>query len=483
MSVLADLKSLDRGQKTAITASFLGWALDAFDFFLMVFMFKTIAQEFHTDVKAVALAATLTLAARPFGAFVFGLFADRYGRRPVLMVNILLFSVLEFASAFAPTLAILLILRTLFGFAMGGEWGVGAALTMESIPPKLRGVISGFLQQGYAFGYLLAAAVNFFLFDRIGWRGMFMVGVAPALLVVFIRFGVKESPAFEAQRATAPKRNPLMLFGVGLVAMAVAVGPSLLSEVKKADVTAWIAANGVPSMLADVVNLLNPTQMWIYFVDAPIALIALFLLFRKHWLMALYVVVLMTAFNFFSHGTQDLYPTFLEVQHKLDTETRSLITAIMNVGAILGGITFGLWSEKIGRRRTVVVCALLALPIIPLWAYSHGLVMLTLGAFAMQVMVQGAWGIIPAHLNELSPEMSRGVFPGFAYQLGNLLASGNAVLQAGVAESRGDDYSFALAVVAGVVAVVIAVLTFLGPERRGQAFQGTRPQTGAVKAR
>jgi SHS family lactate transporter-like MFS transporter len=446
LSAIAELRSLNRHQWSAISASFLGWTLDAFDFFLMVFMFKAIAAEFHTDIKAVAIASTLTLAARPFGAIVFGLLADRFGRRPVLMIDILLYSALEFASAFAPSLAVLLILRALFGFAMGGEWGVGASLVMESIPPKARGVVSGLLQEGYAAGYLLAAVVFFFLFDAIGWRGMFMVGMVPALLVVVLRFWVKESPAFEAERARAPKRSPAFLLVVGLVALAAAVGP---------------AAAGVFDKTA--------LWRWVYLVDAPIALAGLFL-FRKHWKMALYVIALMTAFNVFSHGTQDLYPTFLQAQHKLDTRTVGVVTAIMNLGAITGGLLFGAWSETLGRRRAIVAAALLSLPVIPLWAFSHSLALLTVGAFAMQVAVQGAWGVVPVHLNELSPAGARGAFPGFAYQLGNLLASGNAVLQASLAEAHGGDYGWALAVVAGAAAAVIAVVTFLGPERRDVRF-------------
>jgi SHS family lactate transporter-like MFS transporter len=446
MSSFSEARGMDRHQWATVTASFLGWTLDAFDFFLMVFMFSAIAKEFHTNVAAVAIASTLTLAARPFGALVFGMLADQFGRRPVLMVDILLYSVLEFASAFAPSLTVLLILRAAFGFAMGGEWGIGASLAMESIPPKARGFISGLLQEGYAAGYLLASLVFYFLFDKIGWRGMFMVGLAPALLVVLLRMGVKESPVFEAGKHTVVKRSPMVLLGVGVVALTVAMGPALVGAVDKS------------AMLK-----------WVYFIDAPIAICGLWV-FRKHWRTALYVVLLMTAFNFFSHGTQDLFPTFLQKQHHMDTKQVGALTVIMNIGAIIGGLTFGAWSEKIGRRWAIVIAALLSLLIVPLWAFSHTIAMLAAGAFAMQVMVQGAWGVIPAHLNELSPSDARGAFPGFAYQLGNLLASGNAVWQAQIAEARGDNYGLALAVVAGAVAVAIAVITFFGPERRGGDF-------------
>jgi SHS family lactate transporter-like MFS transporter len=402
MSLIGDIKSLEPQQRSAIWASYLGWTLDAFDFFLMVFMLSAIAKEFGTDVKAVSQGVFLTLAARPLGAFIFGWLAEHFGRRPILMADIIIFSIFEFASGFAPTLTSLLVLRFLFGVGMGGEWGLGASLVMETIPAKLRGPVSGLLQSGYPSGYFVASLVYFLLFDTIGWRGMFMVGVAPALLVLLIRMHVKESPVFEARRG---KRR----------------------------------VNPVSELL-------------------------------RHWKIALYLVVLMTAFNFFSHGTQDLYPTFLQKQHHFDTHTTGILAAVMNVGAIVGGISFGIWSEKLGRRKTIIIASLLALPVIPLFAFSVTPVMLGLGGFLMQVAVQGAWGIVPVHLNELSPPLARSLFPGFAYQLGNLIASKNAPIQAGIAEARGDDYGFSLALVCGIVAVVIAAWTALGPERKNADF-------------
>jgi SHS family lactate transporter-like MFS transporter len=402
VTLIADLKSLEPSQRSAIWASYLGWTLDAFDFFLMVFMLSAIAREFGTDVKAVAQGVFLTLAARPIGAFVFGWLAEHFGRRPVLMADIVFFSVFELASGFAPTLTSLLVLRFLFGVGMGGDWGLGASLVMESIPARLRGSVSGLLQSGYPSGYFVASLVFYLLFDRIGWRGMFMVGVAPALLVLLIRMHVKESPVFEARRGK-PRVNPV----------------------------------------------------------AELA---------RHWKIALYLVVLMTAFNFFSHGTQDLYPTFLQKQHHFDTHTTGILTAVMNVGAIVGGIAFGIWSVRIGRKQAIIVASLLALPIIPLWAFAATPLLLAIGAFLIQVAVQGAWGIIPVHLNELSPPLARSLFPGFAYQLGNLIASKNAPIQAGIAETHGDNYSLALALVCGITAVLIAIWTALGPERKNADF-------------
>jgi len=405
------LSGWTREQRSVVIASFLGWALDAFDFFLLVFVLKDIAQEFGTEISDVTFAILLTLAMRPIGAFLFGRAADRWGRRPTLMVNVLLYSIIEFASAFSPNLTVLLVLRALYGVAMGGEWGVGASLVMESIPPRARGFVSGLLQSGYPTGYFLASIVYGLLFPIIGWRGMFMVGVLPALLVLYIRRRVPESPTWD--RAAA-------------------------------------ARSGTLSILT------------------------------SHWRLGLYAVVLMTAFNFFSHGTQDLYPTFLQVQHGLSPHAVGTIAAIYNVGAILGGILCGSLSERIGRRRMIVIAALLSLPVVPLWAFSDSPVLLAMGAFLMQFMVQGAWGVIPVHLNELSPDEARGTFPGLVYQLGNLLASANATIQAGIATHFGGNYGLALALVAGSVAIIIAVLTSLGDEAKGVVFGTGRRHPAAT---
>lgn len=402
MSLMADLQSLEPSQRSAIWASYLGWTLDAFDYFLLTFMLAAIAKEFGTRVSDVQYAVFLTLAARPIGAFCFGWLAERFGRRPVLMADIILFSIFEFASGFAPSLTSLLVLRFLFGIAMGGEWGLGASLVMESIPAKLRGPVSGLLQSGYPSGFFLASLVYFALFDKIGWRGMFMVGVAPALLVLLIRIHVKESPVFEEQQKKGRARPIAELF--------------------------------------------------------------------SYWKIALYMIVLMATFNAFSHGTQDLYPTFLQVQHHFGTHVTGTLTAIMNLGAIIGGIGFGIWSERIGRKRAIIIACVLALPVLPLWAFAATPLLLAIGAFLMQVAVQGAWGIVPVHLNELSPPAARALFPGFAYQLGNLAMSWNGVFQAQIAETRGNDYGLALAIFGGSMAVLIIAWTAIGPERKNADF-------------
>ena len=399
--MLGYFRALTRPQLHAYLAALGGWALDALDFFVFVFCLKSIGGEFHTDVKAVAEGIFLTLACRPIGALAFGWLAEKYGRRPILMVNVLSYSAVQLATAFAPNLATLLALRALFGFAMGGEWGIGAALALESLPARGRGFFSGLLQEGYVLGYLLASVLFATAFDHVGWRGLFIISSVSALLVLYIRWGVHESPAWLT--GAAPQRPS----GALLLAAA-----------------------------------------------------------REHFPTLAYLVLLMACFNAFSHGSQDLYPTFLQAQHGFSARITGQIAIVMNLGALGGGICFGALSEHLGRRRTIALAALLALPMIPLWAYSQSALMLAGGSFLLQFMVQGAWGIVPAHLNELSPPSVRAVLPGFAYQLGNLAMAKMAPVQAGLAESHGGDYADILAWTLAVVAVVLVLVTVLGPERR-----------------
>ena len=398
---LEALKGWTPAQKHVVAAGFLGWMLDAFDFFLLVFVIRDVAHEFHVGIGAVAIALTLTLASRPIGAFVFGRLADRYGRRPVLMIDVAIYSLLAFATAFSPNLTAFLLLRSLFGVAMGGEWGVGASLVMESVRPQSRGFVSGLLQSGYPCGYLLASIAFAVLYPYLGWRGMFMIGIAPALLILYIRRRVPESPTW---------------------------GPHVHET------------GGTVGVL------------------------------RRHWRLALFCILLMTAFNFLSHGTQDLYPTFLQVQRGFDHATVSTIAIVYNIGAIIGGISFGMASQHYGRRRMIVIAASLSILAAPLWAFAPTAALLGVGAFLMQVFVQGCWGIIPAHLNELSPPQARATFPGTVYQLGNLIASSNAPLQVMIAGAFAGAYSVALAAVAIASAVIIAVLASVGHEAKDAAL-------------
>ena len=408
MQLFSRFRRLSPVQRNTFTACFLGWSLDAFDFFILVFCVSAIASDFHTKVSAVAEAIFITLAMRPVGAFLFGWMADRFGRRPTLMVDIIAYSVFEFGSAFAPSVPVFLIMRALFGIAMGGEWGVGAALAFETLPTEGRGFFSGLLQEGYVVGYLLASLVYGSLFSFIGWRGMFIIGALPAFLVIYIRSKVDESPAWQKGQA-----------------------------VKKAE---GHLARDVKTFLGSFI----------------------------------FLAVLMFAFNSFSHGTQDLYPTFLQKNHGFSPKTVGLVAIIYNVGALLGGIIFGAWSERIGRRKAIVIASLLSIPCIPLWAYGGSAVTLAIGAFLMQFMVQGAWGVVPAHLNELSPPSVRGTFPGLAYQLGNLLSSRNVVIQAKFAEqSFAGSFAPVLALTVLVISIMVAVVTWLGKERKGADLSST----------
>lgn len=402
MEFIGHFRRLTPVQRNTFIACFLGWTLDAFDFFILTFCVSAIATQFQAKVSAVAEAIFLTLAMRPVGAFLFGVMADRYGRRVTLMVDIIAYSVFELASAFAPSLKILLITRLFFGIAMGGEWGVGAALAFETLPAEGRGFFSGLLQEGYAVGYLIAALVYRTIFPMVGWRGMFVVGALPAFLIIYIRSKVEESPAWLQGK---------------------------------------VARKTEGHMGKDIVT----------FVCTFI-----------------FLVILMFAFNSFSHGTQDLYPTFLQHDHHFSPQTVGLIAIIANIGAILGGVFFGTWSEKIGRRKAIVIAALLAIPVARLWAFSSTMPMLALGGFMMQFMIQGAWGVIPAHLNELSPAAVRGTFPGFAYQLGNLLSSRNVVIQAKLAEQRYSGlFAPVLAWTVLIAATLVALVTWSGRENRG----------------
>jgi SHS family lactate transporter-like MFS transporter len=397
-------------QRDVVIACFLGWMLDAFDFFLVVFVLSRLASDFGTTIRGISWAITLTLMMRPVGALLFGRAADHFGRRPALMASIALYSIVEFAAAFAPTLSVFIALRALYGIAMGGEWGVGASLAFESVPVSTRGWLSGILQAGYPAGYLLAAVVYGQLFPHIGWRGMFIVGASPALLVLYIRRRVPES-------------QPASVTATGAVPL-------------------WGAL-------------------------------------RSHWKLALYAIGLMTAFNFFSHGSQDLFPTMLGKQRGFSVSQISHVAIIYNIGGICGGLFFGRLSSMLGRRHSIALAAALALGVVPFWALAQHVAAVAAAAFAMQFMVQGAWGVVPVHLNELSPAGVRGTFPGVMYQLGNLIAASNANLQSALADRLGTaqhpNYAVALAAVCALTAAVLLILALAGPERRGASLDFAAP--------
>lgn len=389
-----------REQWHAVSASFLGWMLDAFDFFSVVFIVDRLAAQFSVSKADIIWTLTATLAMRPVGALVFGLFADRYGRRAALMANVIFYSVLELLCGFSQDYIMFLILRTLFGIGMGGEWGVGASLAMESVPQRWRGLFSGILQSGYSVGYLLAAVAMRFILPAWGWRAMFWVGGAPALLALYVRMRVPETEAWKVHR---------------------------------------VKSTG--AILGTVL---------------------------RNWKSFLYLVGLMTLMMFLSHGTQDLYPDFLKSTHHLSTSAISSLAIFYNVGAIIGAVIFGQISERLGRRRGMTLALVLSLVVIPLWALGGTVAELAIGAFLMQMGVQGAWGIIPAHLNELAPASARSLLPGLAYQLGILIAAPTNTLEYILRDHVG--YGWALAGFEVCVIVLGMVAINLGRERRGQDF-------------
>jgi SHS family lactate transporter-like MFS transporter len=390
----------EKGHKAAVAASFLGWTLDAFDFFLVTFALTAIGKEFGQSDKAMAFSITLTLAFRPIGAFIFGLMADRWGRKLPLMLDLVFYSIVEVATGFTHSYTSFLVLRALFGIGMGGEWGVGASLAMEKTPAHKRGIFSGFLQEGYACGNLLAALCFFFVFPRWGWRPMFFIGGLPALLALYVRTHVTESETWQRSR-----HRDWSSYG---------------KEIK------------------------------------------------SHFPLFLYLLFFMSMMGFVSHGTQDMYPTFLQRDWKMDPQTRAGITMVANVGAILGGILFGHFSDKIGRRKSIIIALLLAIVAIPLWAFAPTVPLLIVGAFVMQFMVQGAWGVIPAHINELSPNALRGFFPGFTYQCGIMIAGTVVYIEPLLAEHM--SYAKAMATMAILVFTGASVAAYFGKERRGVLF-------------
>jgi len=398
-------------QRNSFAAALLGWTMDAFDYFIVVLVYADIATDFGTSKEKVAFLTTVTLLMRPVGALLFGLWADRVGRRIPLIVDVLFYSAVGFLCAFAPNLTVLIVLRLLYGIGMGGEWGLGAALAMEKIPRERRGFFSGFLQEGYAFGYLLAAAAYLLVSQGLGlsWRWLFALSIVPALISLLIRTRVEESAVWKESR-------------------------------EKMKVTS--------TGFKDV------------FLNARVL--------RRFG----YLIVLMTAFNWMSHGTQDVYPTFLKATDHggaaLAESTALVIAIVYNIGAIIGGLVFGTLSERYGRRHTIAFCAVLGLPIVPLFAFSTTAAMLCLGSFLMQIVVQGAWGVIPAHLTEMSPDAIRGFYPGVTYQLGNVFAALNLPLQEHLAETH--SYPFARAVTIVPVLVVVAAVVLLGKEAKGVEF-------------
>ncbi len=399
-------------QRNAVLAGFLGWTLDAFDFFILTLLYDDLAQAFFPGMAIessrprIVLAVTLTLAMRPVGAIVFGLMADRFGRRLPLMLNVIFYAAISVACGFAHSYRTFIALRMLFGIGMGGEWGVGASLALESSAPRLRGLLSGLLQEGYAIGNLLAALAFRTVYPWAnahypgnGWRVMFFLGGIPALLSLFIRARVKESAAWHEHRT---------------------------------DWTTYRRAIAQNS--------------------------------RRFF----YLVLLMTMMNFMSHGTQDMYPTLLKTFGYGKARIAD-ITMLSMIGAVIGGLVFGYYSDRSGRRRAMIVASSCGLVVLPMWIAGFSPLTTIVGVFLMQFFVQGAWGVIPAHINELSPGTLRGFFPGFAYQLGVLCACSIPYVESAVGEVFTYRESMGLLMTAVFIAAVIVI--WRGPEAHGKSFR------------
>ena len=440
-----------RDHRNAVVASTIGWTLDAFDYFVVVMVLTEIAKEFNRTNAEVALTITITLAFRPIGAFIFGLLADKYGRRTPLMIDVIAFSVLSVASGLAPNFTSFLIIRALFGIAMGGEWGAGASLVMEKISPKWRGLLSGVLQQGYTTGNMLASIAYFLVVPYFGWRAPFFVGGLPALLALFIRRRVKESEVWERTRRKdwshlwdAVKSHAGIYFLIGVAAAG----------------AAWLAGRVASSFAA--LAIFSVAMLISFMADATWKVAA------GHRRVFFYLVLFLTFMGFSGHGTQDMYPTFLKTQHGFSARGAAVMTIISNFGALAGGILIAMMSDRLGRRRSIACGLGLAILVIPLWAFSPTTALLAAGAFLIQFGVHGAWGVVPAHISELAPDHIRGFMPGFAYQCGIFFAGTITYVQAVFGNAT--SYSNAMALTALVVFAGTAMIVLLGPEKKGVTF-------------
>jgi SHS family lactate transporter-like MFS transporter len=400
-------EAITKGWQFAVASSILGWVLDAFDFFVVVFLFDALAGNFHVEKKAIVWTISITLAMRPVGALLFGALADRYGRKKPLMACVVYFSAITILSGFAPNYLFFVVMRALYGIGMGGYWGIGASFAMENAPRERRGVLSGMMQGGYPFGYLLAAVGMLTIMPHLGWRAMFVVGSLLAAVIVVLTYLSPESEAWKQHR------------------------------------------------MGSVANIFK----------------TLF----QHMGSFSYLLLVMVVMSCLSHGTQDLYPDFLKslpsIKNAMVFGMKPLygIPIIYNIGAITGAIFFGHFSERIGRRYAIMAALLLSLLAIPAWAFGGSVLMLVVGSYVMQTGVQGAFGVIPAHLNELSPDAVRSLFPGFVYQLGVLIASPAVSFEFLLRDHYG--YPWALTLFEVIVIVLLLIIFAVGPEQRGKSFR------------
>jgi putative sialic acid transporter len=399
---------------------FFAWTADAFDFHALSIQTTKLAKWYHTTNTEITTAITLTLLLRSVGAAVFGLLGDRFGRKWPMVANMIILGVLQIATIYSATFQQFLAVRSLFGLFMGGVYGNAVAMALENCPTEARGLMSGIMQQGYSFGYVLAACANLGVGNATEtWKTVFWVAAGLSIAAGLLRCCFPESKQFIEHKKTGQQ------------------------------VTASDFWKETKSMLA------------------------------QEWRMVIYCIILMTWFNYYSHTSQDSYTTFMTDQKELAGLGPTRASIWMKTGACVGGTIIGYLSQWIGRRRAIVGAAFISACLIPAWILPTSETSLSVSGFAIQFFVQGAWGVIPIHLNELSPPAYRSSFPGITYQIGNMISSPSAQIVNAIAESNfvangsGElvsAYGPTMGIATAIIAVGIMVTAGLGPERRGRSF-------------
>lgn len=434
--LLTVLATITWVQWAQFITGWLAWTCDAIDFFSVSLSVVRLQEQFGKSTHTITTSITLTLLFRSLGALIFGVASDRFGRKWPLVINLVLVGVLELAAGFVNTFPQFLALRSLFGIGMGGVWGLAASTALENLPVEARGIASGFLQQGYAMGYLLAACINLKLVPAVedGWRALFWAASGITFFVAIIRAIVPESAVFLKAKEEERKRG-------------------------------------------DTRTTSEKSKIFVKELGAML---------KQHWLLCIYAVLLMSGFNFLSHGSQDLYPTYLQTSKNFTPHDATIATIIGNCGAITGGVIAGMVSQHIGRRLTIVIFVCLVAAFIPLWILPTSFGALSAGAFCLQIGVQGAWGVIPIQLAEMSPPAFRATFPGVAYQIGNMISAASAQIEATGGDNlkttiikNGEptvvpDYAKVQGIFIGCVAAFVIFITIIGPENHGSHFEKSR---------
>ncbi|KAI9739140.1 MAG: hypothetical protein M1834_007353 [Cirrosporium novae-zelandiae] len=416
------LAMLNTQQWMFFLVAFFAWTWDAFDFFTVSLTVEDLAESFNRSNTDITWGITLVLMFRSVGSTIFGIAADRWGRKWPFIVNNVLFIILELATGFCNDYSSFLAVRALFGIAMGGLYGNAAATALEDCPDAARGIISGMLQQGYAFGYLLATAFARGLVNTTshGWKPLFWFGAGPPALIIVFRLCLPETKAYQDRELVRKQRG----------------------------------------------NIAKT-----FMVEGKVAL-------KKHWMLLIYLVLLMAGFNFMSHGSQDLYPTMLKSQYSFSANAITVTQVVANLGAMTGGTVIGYCSQIFGRRLSILVMCVIGGALLYSYTFvsTHAIIA---AAFFEQFCVQGAWGVIPIHLMELSPGSFRTFVVGTSYQLGNLVSSASSTIESSIGErfplpyngeSERYQYGKVICIFMGCVYAYVIILTICGPEYRGRQF-------------